>query len=177
MELVEERDRLVAALRERGVDYMSPEDAEGEPVPEEALIASLAANEDPRLRQALIALLLLHPHLAPAVQRVRPNLDPPAETELVAHYMAAVYLQRMWHVRLGHYLPRDSNLPDYFSQELGLPSPEAGYGKPGLYALADWHAVDSPHRANHLSEYLGVAELLFERLKLKVRRHVPAIAS
>ena len=169
-----DRDRLVAALRKRGVDYLAPSDAEGEPLLDEELVASLAASDDSRLRQTLIALFLLEPGLAPVARHLRSKLVATAETELVAHYTAAVYLQRMWRVRLEFYLPDMTELPDYFSQELHLPEPEDGYGKPGLYALAAWHASRSAHRTNHLAEYQGVASLLFERLKLKSRRRVAA---
>lgn len=167
----------MAALRERGVDWLAPSDAEGPPIPDEILIASLAASEDARLRQSLIGLFLLRPVLAPLVLKLRPEMDPaPAEIELIAHYMAALYLQRMWRVRLSHYLPPFADLPDYFSKELSLPTPEDEYGKTGLYALAAWHTEQSPPRANHLSEYEGVADLLFERLKSKAK-HVAASIS
>jgi hypothetical protein len=65
-------------------------------------------------------------------------------------------------------------LPDYFSQSLGLPGPDDEYGKAGLYALADWHSAHAPGRANHLSEYEGVAQLLLDRLWLRAQRRVPA---
>lgn len=167
--MVRDREALVAALRERGIDWLAPSDAEGAPLTDETLIASLAANEDARLRQALIGLFLLPLSLAPIVLKLRPELDRAAEIELIAHYMAALYLQWMWRVRLSHYLPPFADLPDYFSKELGLPAPEDGYGKAGLYALAAWHTehAQQAQRANHLSEYVGVADLLFERLKSK----------
>ena len=171
---VRERERLVAALRERGVDYLAPSDAAGEPVTDEALIASLAAHDDPRLRQALIALFILHPNLAPLVPPLCARLAPAAGVELKAHYQAAVYLQSMWRIRLDHYLAPTPDLPDYFSAELGLPNALDEYGKAGLYALADWHAAQVPWRANHLSEYEGVAELLLGRLWLKAQQHVAA---
>ena len=62
--VVNDRESLVAALRERGVDYLAPSDARGEAITDVALIASLAANSDARLRQALIGLFLLRPDLA-----------------------------------------------------------------------------------------------------------------
>jgi hypothetical protein len=68
--LTHDRDALVAALRARGVDYLMPIEATGDPVADEPLIASLAANEDPRLRQALIALFLLEPRLAQHVPAI-----------------------------------------------------------------------------------------------------------
>jgi hypothetical protein len=174
--LIGDRDRLVAALRDRGVDYLMPEDATGEPVGDETLIASLAANEDPRLRQALIALFLLEPHLAQSVPAIVEELGEPSRIELIAHYMAAVYSQSMWRIRLDHYLPPTPDLPDYFSERYQLPTPEDEYGKAGLYALADWHASHKSWYANHLSEYESVPQLLFGRLMNRARRSVVAAA-
>ena len=59
------------------------------------------------------------------------------------------------------------------SGELGLPDALDLYGKAGLYALADWHSAHTVGRANHLSEYEGVAELLLQDIKLRAR-HVAA---
>jgi len=174
--LIRDRDRLVAALRERGVDYLMPEDAAGEPVGDEALIASLAANEDPRLRQALIALFMLDPHLAQHVPAIVDQLDEASRIELIAHYMAAVYSQSMWRIRLDNYLPPTPDLPDYYSKQLQLPSPDDEYGKAGLHALADWHAGHKTWHANHLSEYESVPGLLFGRLMNRARRSAVAAA-
>lgn len=172
MELVTDRERLVAALRERGVDYLTPSDvAPVEPMADELLIASLAAHPDPRLRQALIALFMLQPQLGPLAPQLRNRLEGRAAQELTAYYLAAMYLQRMWRIRLSHYLPPMPMLPEYFSAELGLPSADDEHGKTGLAALAEWHADHSPIRANYLSSYEGVAELLFQRLKLTLKRH------
>ena len=167
-------DTLVAALRMRDVDYLSPSDAQGRPLLDETLIASLAAHDNPRLIQALIALFMRHPELAPRVPPLRAQLPPAARVELLAHYMAAVYLQSMWRIRLDHYLPPTPDLPDYFSAELGLPDALDLYGKAGLYALAEWHSAQAPGRANHLSEYMGVAELLLADIQLKARHVAPA---
>jgi hypothetical protein len=176
LELIRDRDRLVAALRDRGVDYLMPEDAAGEPLGDEALIASLAANEDPRLRQALIALFMLEPHLAEHVPAIAEQLDEPSRIELIAHYMAAVYSQSMWRIRLDNYLPPTPDLPDFFSEQFQLPSPDDEYGKAGLYALADWHARHVPWHSNKLSEYESVPGLLFGRLMNRARRSVVAAA-
>jgi hypothetical protein len=172
VKLAHDRETLVAALRERGIDYLAPSQAQGEPVTDEALIVSLASHDDPRLRQALIALFMLHPQLAPLAPAARARLEPAAEVELLAHYLAAVYLQSMWRVRLDHYLPPTPDLPDYYSKSLNLPDADDEYGKAGLYALAAWHSAHAPWRANHLSEYEGVADLLLDRLWLQAQRHV-----
>lgn len=168
----DERDRLVAALRQRGVDYLAPSDAQGEPLDDRTLIERLAAHEDPRLRQALIALFIVQPHLAPLAADLRPVLPEPAATELTAHYLAAVYLQTMWLTRLGHYQTPVTRLPDYFSKALGLPPPKEMFGKAGLHALAAWHAARTPKHGNRISEYEGVFSLIIERIKSRARRHV-----
>ena len=169
-----ERERLVAALRERGVDYLAPSDAAGEPLDDAALIRALAEHDDPRLRQALIALFLVDPHLAPIAARLRPVLPEPALTELLAHYMAALYLQSMWLIRLGHYQSPLVPLPDYFSEELGLPHPDDMDGKAGLHALADWHTAHRVEHGNPLSEYEGVFSLIIHRIKSRAQKHVAA---
>jgi hypothetical protein len=78
-----------------------------------------------------------------------------------------MYLQTMWRIRLGHYLPVVKILPDHYSQALHLPPREDEWGKAGLYALAAWHARHAPFKSNYVSVYMGVAELLFASLKLK----------
>ncbi len=156
-----DRETLVAALRERGVRYLTPTDAVAlGPIDDATLIEGLASSPDPRLRQALIALFLLQPELAPSVASLKTRLDASAATELVAHFMAAVYLQRMWRLRLDRVLGEAGELPDLFSKQYGLPDPSDGHGKPGLHALAEWHAAARGARADHLSEYEGVLELL-----------------
>ena len=181
LEIVTDRERLVAALRERGVDWLAPSDAKGEPVSDETLIASLAAQADPRLRQALTGWLLLRPALADAVPKVLVWLTAAAReamaAELVARYMAAVYLQNLWRTRLKLYLGGFSDLPDFYSSQLGLPPGGEGFGKPGLDALADWRNRQSPIAYNHRAEYHVVMEHVFASLKQRAHSHEWAIAS
>ncbi len=173
--LIDDREALVAALKDRGIDYLSPGDARrNQMIDDEALLSALAQHPEARLRQAVIALFLLQPQLAPLVLRLRSALQPEGERELVAYYTAAMYLQRMWRTRLQRYLETAQELPDYFSVELALPSPSELHGKAGLHALAEWHARLSSHHFNHLSAYEGVAELLFQSLKLRRKRHESA---
>ncbi len=167
------RDTLVAALRERGIRYLAPSDAQAGDAaalaPQE-LIAHLAAQADARLRLSLIPLFILHPDWADLAPRAAAQLDEPAQTELMACYTAAVYLQRQWNIRLGLYLPAVSSLPDWFSERMGLPSPDERHGKVGLYALADWHAAHSPYPFNWLASYRRVMEQLFDQLKQEARQ-------
>jgi len=167
------RDALVAALRERGIRYLAPSDpqaGDAAALAPQELIADLAAQADARLRLTLIPLFILHPDWADLVPRAAAQLDEPAQTELMACYTAAVYLQRQWNIRLGLYLPVVSPLPDWFSERMGLPSPEERHGKVGLYALADWHAAHSPYPFNWLASYQRVMDQLFDQLKQEARQ-------
>lgn len=168
LRLLEDRDPLVAELRRRGVDYLAPSDAAGGGSIEDAdLLASLASHRDPRLRQALVALFLLEPELGRLVPGLRRDLSPPASRDLLAYYLAAVYLEEMWRVLLERYLPGRGRLPDDPCRELGLPIPPVLHGEAGLHALAELHASWSNRPSNFLSEYEGVAALLLESLQLR----------
>lgn len=171
-----ERETLVAALREQGIRFLAPSDAQpDEPITSQTLIGQLASSEDARLRVSLVPLFILHPPLAQWVAAALHKLDESAQRELMAAYMAAVYLQRMWSVRLGFYLPHVAWLPDLFSVQMGLPSPDERYGKAGLHALADWRAARSPYPFNWLASWQHVMDLLFEQLKQEHKiEHAPA---
>ena len=167
------RDDLVAALRERGIRYLAPSDpqaGDAAALAPQELIADLAAQADARLRLTLIPLFVLHPEWADLVPRAAAEMDELGRTELMACYTAAVYLQRLWSIRLGLYLPVVSPLPDWFSERMGLPSPDERHGKVGLYALADWHAARSPYPFNWLASYQRVMEQLFDQLKQEARQ-------
>lgn len=170
-----ETETLVAALREWGIDYLTPTDAKTDrPMNGKTLIAHLADHPDARLRQALVGLFLLNPRLAKVVPLLRSKLAQKATIELTAFYMAAVYLQQMWRLRLNRYLGLFEELPALFKEELRLPDPIEEYGKIGLIVLAEWHQSFSGHRFNRLSEYQGVADLVFQSLKIKKRSYEPA---
>ena len=176
MEIVGDRERLVAGLRARGVDYLAPSDAAGPPVDDATLIASLASHEDARLKQALSALFLVRPVLAPLVPGLVQGLPHDAAIELAARYQAAVYLWAMWATRLRRYLPALPPLPDYFSEPLALPEPGELHGKAGLYALAAWHENMTGQRVNYRAEYENAAALLFGRLQVRAHGHDAAVA-
>jgi hypothetical protein len=171
-----EHDQLVAKLRESGVHYLVPTDArldKMQSIDSLNLIRQLAESDDPRLRHSLIGLFILHPSWADLVTPLAVSLQGAARIELIAHYMAAMYLQRMWRTRLGFYLEVEL-LPDLFSSQLGLPSPEVRFGKTGLRALAKWHADQTNPVFNHLSSYEHVMDLLFDQLERETSSHEPA---
>jgi len=170
---IHERDTLVAALRARGVDYLLSDGGLGDPLSDQLLITSLAVHEDARLRSALSALFLLHPELTPWVVNLADTLPPEARSELLARYMAAVYLQRFWRTRLEIYHLTTPDLPDLFSAQLGLPPADEMYGKPGLQALAEWHQSQHPVSYNRRVEYELVIEHIIASLKMHAHESAP----
>jgi hypothetical protein len=181
MEIVTDRKTLVAALRRHGVDWLAPSDAEnGESIEPTSLLGSLALHEDPRLRSALTGLFLLQPDLAEVVPDALAGITEAhwesGVVELLARYMAAVYLQRMWRTRLQLYLGEVADLPDKYSMMMDLPSANVDFGKPGLHALADWHQRETGEVYNRLAEYNRELEFVIASLKLRRGAREPASA-
>ncbi len=177
MEYDVERERLVSALAENGVRFLAGGDAEARHLSPSELIAGLACHPDPRLHSGLTALFLLHPDWSTCVPSISETLKGAALLELQVRYMAAVYLQRMWRTRLSFYLGDFQMLPDLYSLEWGLPSPEERFGKTGLVALADWHTQRSAYPFNRLASYGRSADLLFGQLIAEARHHELATTS
>lgn len=167
------RETLVAKLRELGIAYLAPSDAVATaPIPsDEALLLALLEQSDARLRLAMVPLFIRHPELAVCVQSLIDHIDPKLVLELQSYYTAAVYLQRLWRTRLGFYLDTTTLLPDLFSQQLGLPSPEERFGKHGLYDLADAWKARSRYPFDRLAALNNTMDLFFEQLKLEPATH------
>jgi hypothetical protein len=173
----DDRETLVGRLRELGLRFLAPSDAEAGEVsglPVRELIARLVVHTDARLRLALVPLLILHPDWATEVQAVVQQLTEPARSQLQAIYAAAVCLQRLWRTRLGFYLGDFEMLPDLYSSELGLPAATEQHGKIGLHALAAWQASRSPYPFNWLASYNKMMDLLFEQLKMEAKQRESA---
>ncbi len=166
-----ERERLVSALRGQGIRFLAGGDESVIEMPPPDLIGALAEHRDARLHLAMTSLFLLHSEWGALVPNIIEALPGKARIELRARYMAAVYLQRMWRTRLGYYLGEFSALPDYFSAALGLPPADERFGKPGLHALAEWHALQSEFPYNHLASYEKALELLIGQLKAEAGRN------
>ncbi len=166
-----ERETLVAKLREYGIRYLAPSDAIAtEIVPsEQSLLLALLEQADPRLQMALVPLFVRNPHLSAHIPALVDNLSPASVLNLKTYYMAAVYLQRLWHFRLGLYIDNKSLLPDFYSQDLELPPATERFGKPGLYDLADAWRNRSPFPFNWLASLNKTMDLFFEQLILENR--------
>lgn len=153
------RDDLVAGLHARGVCYLAPTPSGDErALTDEELILGLAGSKDSRLRFALVALLLRHPMLSDAVERLCAQAHPAAVLgELRKRYLAALYLQRLWRTRLRLAFGDSPLIPERFTAEFRLPSPEVMHGEMGLQRLTE----HSPY--NDWSSYEQLVELLIEQ--------------
>jgi hypothetical protein len=170
-------EALVSRLRELGLRFLGPTPSKSEKpsnLPAKALLTRLILHSQPRMRLALIPLLILNPDLAAEIETLVQKLPDSASRELQALYTAAVYLQAFWRSRLSLYLGKVNLLPDLYSSALQLPSSRERHGKIGLHALAAWHSNLSPFPTNRLASYNKMMDLLFEQLKMETRRREPA---
>lgn len=158
--------QLVDALRAYGISYLTVGQhsdhvaAKGKARPPiEQLLPALARSNEPRVRDALIGLLLLHPEIAGDVVRVVSRArsqgeDEPTE-QIVTLALAALYLQRIWWFQLALAYEAFSALDEaHFAPwwlERALPSPSVGYGEPGLRRLA----IYEQHRTSIAANLVG----------------------
>ncbi|MGH2411454.1 MAG: hypothetical protein ACRDGS_13980, partial [Chloroflexota bacterium] len=117
--IADEWDTLADALAREGVRYLTGgadwEHIGGSPLPGAGaehwdpalLLRALAASRHARLRDAIIALLLLHPEYSGNALTLVANGDRSAfgHGELQARLIAAACLQRLWWFTLRIYLP------------------------------------------------------------------------
>ena len=141
----EEADLLISALHAWGIDYLiahtqnaTMKRAASRLAPVE-LIKRLVQCELPRVRDASIALFLLHPELADAALEAYKTSEPPDAEQVAVLILATLYLQRLWSFRLTLALGRAPNFPEerfaHIWQDRYLPSPHCQYGRSGLAAL------------------------------------------
>ena len=127
------------------------------------LLASLARQEDARLRAALIALLLANPALASAVPEALSQLGGEERMTFKLYYTAAVILEARYAERLQALSPDWCSLPDLFSQELGIPSHEKEQTR--LQKLGQLHRQITGLAANWPGTYEYAASRLIRRLE------------
>jgi hypothetical protein len=149
------RDDLVAGLHERGVCYLAPTPHGDElALGDDELIVGISQAEDARLRFGLAALFLVRPDLAARAVELESALPVAARDELRKHYVAAMYLQRLWRTHLRLQFGELPLIPEHFTQEMGLPAPEQMHGELGLRLLCERSSY------NDLSSYQQVIDLL-----------------
>jgi len=142
-----EVNQLISILRLWGISYLVGLDpttnstsVEISPV---ALIQRLAqCAEYPRVRDASIALFLLHPELADAILESLYKCEPRVAEQIAVLTLATIYLQRLWFIRLtmafGHAPRFPEQRFEFLWRERRLPPPVYHHGKWGLLALQDF---------------------------------------
>ncbi len=137
----EEPASLVSVLRSWDIDYLMTDAARQPPpaIPSVHLLQRLARAPEPRVRDATIALLLLHPELAESIPAALASADQETREQLITLVLAALYLQRIWLTQLTLALGHPPQFPESPFAALWearqLPPPALGYGEPGLRAL------------------------------------------
>jgi len=137
-----EADVLISNLHKWGVEYLVglEDTSQVEQLSALELIQRLAKqNDNARIRDASISLFLLHPELIDAVQDAIEMSEPAIAEQIITSLLAALYLQRMWFIRLALAFGHSPSLPEQhftqFWQQRHLPSPAFHNGEWGLYAL------------------------------------------
>lgn len=92
---------------------------------------------EPRLHQAVVVLLLTHPHLAQTAWRVIDRLSGAPRDRAMRRYVAAAALQRMARTRIALSLGPQPTLPPAYLAELDLPPLDGEFGRATLLVLAD----------------------------------------
>jgi Nucleotidyltransferase of unknown function (DUF6036) len=145
-----EVDQLITQLRAWGVTYLVglEHDAHSSSLQREqmspaTLIKLLAqCNEYPRVRDASISLLLLHPELADSILEALQESEPGVAEQIAVLTLATIYLQRLWSVRLTLALGYPPCFPEqrfaFLWRSRNLPPPACHYGKWGLLALQEY---------------------------------------
>lgn len=144
-----EVDELITELRAWGIEYLvglGPADRFPEIEKDRRsaikLLQRLAQQDDyPRVRDAIISLLLLHPELAEIVQQAMHESDPQIAERIAVLTLAALYLQRLWSIRLAIAFGHPSDFPEqpfaHLWEDRHLPSPACHTGVCGLLALEE----------------------------------------
>ena len=141
----EDADTLIRILRTWGIEYLIRLEQASSPFQIEQLspielIKRLAQqNENSRIRDASISLFLLHPELTDAILEAIEASEPAIAEQITTSTLAALYLQRMWSIRLALALGHLLNFPEQpfaqLWQQRRLPPPASYYGEWGLLAL------------------------------------------
>ena len=182
----EEANRLINALRSWGVEYLVGDDtadnsaaSEMEALPAVELIRRLARCDYPRVRDASIALFLLHPELAPAATEALLTSEADVTERIETLILATLYLQRLWSLQLTLALGRLPGFPEApfapLWESRHLPPPAYHNGKWGLQALQ----IAEQQRSGIALNYLGDWQNQLDHLLLQegAYHHTDKVAS
>jgi hypothetical protein len=168
-------NRLVAELRRWGIRHLTGGDdpdvqakASAEPLDAATLLAFLAAEPDPRVHAACVALLLRHPELAsrlPEALDQAAALESEARESLVVLCLAVAYLQQAMREQLTFVLRVQHTLvlPSAFWEERNLPPPTPSTSAAGLEALNHYEQTRHDLPLEFQGDWRSAAEHLFKQ--------------
>jgi hypothetical protein len=158
----QETDTLISHLRSWGVEYLTSIDSIPsilkDAISPLELIQRLAQqNANPRIRDASISLFLLHPELSHYILDAIQTSEPAVAEQVTTSVLAALYLQRMWSIRLTFAFGHLPNFPEqpftYLWQNRHLPAPSCHYGELGLVALQAFEQKRTDLPFNFMSDW------------------------
>jgi hypothetical protein len=157
-------DQLVSELWARDVRFLMGEQTSPEPLLDPAaLIQALAQSDDARVRMALIPLFLRHPEFSNEAEKADEWLSQSKQLYLRFYYTAAVLLQRKYRERLGKVFSKQVQLPDLFSEKLGIAL--GTDPNESLVRLGKHHQGLSGQKINWLETYEHSAERLIKHME------------
>jgi hypothetical protein len=163
-------EALVAELEQLGVRYLSRR-SPSQPwlfhLPDE-ILAALVRQPNSRIRNAIIAVFLVHPEYGQSVPAALHKCRGECRWMLKIYYTAAFFLQQKYREELYKYLqPTWLDLPDCYSAEF-IP---ALYDSPeqNLKLLGVEHQLRSGKIANWTGTYDHVARHLLDQLELEAQ--------
>jgi hypothetical protein len=143
----EDANCLIHVLHDWGIHYLVVDDVaqnaalcpQGQSMSAIELLQRLARCSYPRVRDACIALFLLHPELTPTILTALKISTEDVKEQLATLVLATLYLQRLWSVRLALAFGHPSTFPEAPFAALWLsrhlPPPCYHDGAWGLYML------------------------------------------
>ena len=160
-------DQLVAELWARDVRFLMGSHSQLAPALTPAnLIVSLAQSANARVRLSLIPLFLRHPEFAKEAQKAdKLLLQKTSQYVLRFYYTAAVFLQRKYQQQLSRLFGEQPELPDLFSNTLGVRYEDAP--DLALQKLAKQHQVLSGQAVNWLGTYQHATDVWLKQMELQ----------
>lgn len=182
-------DELIATLRVWGVSYLvgleSAAHSTKLATDQQSVVTLLQrlaqCDEYPRVRDAIISLLLLHPELADAIQQALRESTTEVAERIAVLTLAALYLQRLWSLRLTIALGHPANFPEqqfaFLWEKRHLPSPACHYGTCGLVALQEYEQKRTGLPFTFIGDWQNQIDQLLTQEEAKRRHNRTSLSS
>ena len=150
--------QLLAELRRWGITYLMTANGIHDlsaPLAPVDLITALAGSGEPRIRDALVTLFLLHPGLVDVIPMAIAQGDEWTSAQIQTLTLAALYEQRIWYPLLTMAFGRPPRLPEApfaeYWKTWRLPPPWVDFGRSGEVTLV----AHEQARTGLLLDYAG----------------------